>query len=215
VSRLVPVLLLVLLLPACGGDSPPVDAGLDAGLDAGTDAGPPDAGPMCEPVCVPGEACCGDGEGGAVCTRLASDARHCGSCGVDCEATRRGDSCIGALCACGEFLLGCIGSFGSACCVPPPGEGVAHCADLARDFEDCGACNQRCDIERASRCDGASCVCGDERRACAGTATDRCCEDRFERSACVDTSSDREHCGRCGVRCGLGLRCVASECVPL
>lgn len=210
------VSLLALSAVSCGGDDDgaSVDAGLDAGVDAGRDAGPPDAGPMCTPSCGLGQGCCWAEEGTA-CVPLATDLHNCGVCGLDCALTGRGDSCQAAQCACGDFRLGCVGSIGSTCCVPPEGTGGPTCADLARSREHCGTCNNACVLEQANRCDGARCVCGDERRACAGTDVDQCCGDRFEVFACVDVTSDREHCGTCGNRCGAGFRCDAGTCVPL
>ncbi|UJR81132.1 hypothetical protein [Sandaracinus amylolyticus] len=207
-------LVVIVMMIGCGDDdAPDEDAGIDAAIDSGTDAGS-DAGPMCAPACEPGTACCDDEEGPA-CVALASDIHHCGFCGLDCIATRRGDSCQAAQCACGEFVLGCVGSFASSCCVPPEGGGPPVCADLARSREHCGDCNVECAPEQADRCDGGRCVCGDERIACAGTDTDRCCGDRFEVFSCVDVTSDRDHCGECGNRCNAGFRCAAGECVPL
>ena len=31
---------------------------------------------------------------------------------------------------------------------------------------------------------------------------------------CVNVETDRNHCGRCGHRCGAGMRCLAGACVP-
>ncbi|MCC6527136.1 MAG: hypothetical protein IT373_31095 [Polyangiaceae bacterium] len=33
-------------------------------------------------------------------------------------------------------------------------------------------------------------------------------------AGCVDPATDREHCGSCGVACGLGEACVGGECAP-
>lgn len=197
---------------ACGSTEPTHDAGeIDGGRDAGADAPTLDAGPMCEPSCGEREACCGDGLGGASCTQLVSDIRNCGACGVDCVARGRGDACQASQCSCGDFLLGCVGTSESTCCAS---EGrVPHCANLVRDRLDCGACGNECDVTRANRCDARRCVCGDTRRQCAGTPTDRCCGDRFEVYDCVDTSSDRDHCGDCGNRCTATQRCEAGTCV--
>jgi hypothetical protein len=195
----------------CDGGVPPTDAGLDAGEDAGRDAGPPDAGPMCEPVCEGPDSCCADGAGGGVCTNVALDIENCGLCGIDCVASGRGDACQASQCSCGDFLLGCIGNSESTCCAA--GGREPHCANIVRDRLDCGACGNECDVMRANRCDALTCVCGDTRGQCAGTPTDLCCADRFERYDCVDTTSDREHCGACANRCTAGMTCVAGTCV--
>lgn len=204
-------LAVVLVLAGCEGEGEPADAGIDAAADAGIDAGPPDSGPVCESACGSGEICCADGEGGGVCSNVAADIENCGLCGLDCVATGRGDDCRASQCSCGDFLIGCVGTSESTCCVSPGRE--PHCANLVRDLLDCGACGAECDVTRASRCDGRRCVCGDTRRECDGTATDFCCADRFEIYDCVDTTSDRQHCGACGDRCPAGLTCVAGSCV--
>lgn len=207
-----PVLLvLALSVAGCGEDVALDDAGIDAGSDGGQDGGQ-DAGPRCEPACGTAQACCPDGAGGGSCARLATDIENCGACGIDCVATGRGDSCQTSSCACGDFILGCLGTSTSTCCVPPAGGGDPHCANLVRDFRDCGACGSECDPRRASDCDARRCVCGASRTQCAGTDADRCCPDVTGTYACVDTTSDRDHCGECGQRCPGGSTCVAGTC---
>lgn len=199
------------VLSACGDDATASDAGLDATVDAGTDAGPRDAGPMCEPVCAINEACCAVDEGGAACTSIVRNIENCGACGLDCVETGRGDSCQASQCACGDFLLGCIGTLQSTCCVSPPGGRPPHCANLARDALDCGVCGNECDPMRTNACQGARCVCGDTRGPCEGA--DRCCADHTGTFACVDGATDPRHCGECGNRCAAGMRCEAGSCV--
>lgn len=198
----------------CDGALPEDDAGMDAGHDAAVrDVGPPDTGPICEPGCGSGQTCCTDESGAPFCTTVATDVRHCGRCGLDCVASGRGDRCRSSNCGCGIFDLGCIGNMASFCCVPPPGEGEPHCANLFRDPDDCGECNRRCDRRQANRCEGGRCLCGDERRACRGTPDDLCCPDFTEFYSCVDTTGDPAHCGGCGERCPIDTRCVDSRCI--
>jgi hypothetical protein len=207
--------LAVLLALVAGCDPAPMgepDASADAGVDAPPrDAGPPDSGPICEPACTGTLACCHEGSGTA-CVNLASDIAHCGSCRIDCLATGRGDSCRSSQCGCGSFDLGCLGSMESTCC-PATMAREAHCANLFRDAADCGECGRACDPLVGNDCDGARCLCGGERRGCAGTPEDRCCLDFVGAHVCADTTSDPRHCGTCGMRCGIGIPCVGGVCV--
>ncbi len=213
IARPLGLALAVIFVAACDGQ-PTTDAGVDGGSDGGRDSGPPDGGAVCEPLCAVREACCAEPGVGGVCANLAEDVEHCGMCTIDCVASGRGTSCRSSTCACGDFDLGCIGRMSSFCCVPPEGMGAPHCANLQQDTADCGECGRACDPMVGNDCQGARCVCGDSRTGCGGALTDRCCGDRFEVYACVDSTSDREHCGACGNRCVSGMRCVASTCVP-
>ena len=204
--------LVAIALTACGPEDPgPLDAGADAGRDAGMDAGR-DAGASCEPSCGPGMSCCSR-DGVAACTALASDPMNCGSCGLDCVAARRGDRCRASQCACGAFDIGCTGDITSRCCPATPTV-AAHCGNLARDPNDCGECGRVCSRDVGNRCEGGTCVCGDAAAGCGGDATDRCCNDGLGFYACVDTTTDRRHCGACARRCMPTESCEAGACVP-
>ena len=74
-----------------------------------------------ETACPSGESHCAGG-----CVNLASDPRHCGSCGHHCLA---GESCVSGMCS------GC--SVGQVAC--PKG-----CASLSSDPANCGQCGHRC-----------------------------------------------------------------------
>lgn len=202
---------IVSLLVACGLDPTPSDGGIDAPIDAGTDA-ELDGGPLCLASCEPGRTCCGTPDE-PVCVRLMSDVRHCGTCTIDCLADHRGDRCEEGQCGCGDFRLGCVGRMTSYCCIPPAPRDP-YCANLALDRSDCGECGNECIPEAADRCTGGRCVCGDRREPCLGTPESTCCDRGVGLHACVDTTSDPDHCGACGTRCAVPLRCVASACVP-
>jgi hypothetical protein len=194
---------------------PSGDSGIDAALDASIehDGGPPDGGPVCEPICEGVRACCPTPSGEPACSTLVDDLANCGRCGLHCLDTGRGDACRSSQCACGDFDLGCLGRFTSTCCVPPSGAGLPHCANLAQSFDDCGACGRACDPAQANDCDGGRCICGDDVDGCAGTPEDSCCADLTDTFSCVDTTRDRLHCGECGNRCSVGMRCELGACV--
>jgi hypothetical protein len=207
-----PVAVALLVSLGCDGDPSPTDAGLDAAMDAGRDAARPDAAPLvCTPECESGDTCC-PSEDGPTCYALRSDPRHCGSCNVDCVASNRGDRCEASQCVCGDSPLGCQGTTGSFCCPPRTPGGVAYCANLAKSAADCGACGNGCDPTQADHCDGGRCICGDERGACDGTPESLCCADSLVDISCVDTTTDRFHCGACNVLCQGVERCENGTC---
>ncbi|MBX7196737.1 MAG: hypothetical protein K1X94_32085 [Sandaracinaceae bacterium] len=210
--RLAP--LLVLLVTGCPPVEPPADA---APLDAGQDASAPDAPAdalSCSLACgSTRERCCRGADGEPACIDVSADVANCGLCGLDCVSTHRGDRCIAMQCSCGGFSIGCTGEASSMCCPSAPDGRAERCANLGRDFEDCGSCGRTCDPARSNRCEGGNCYCGTDGAVCAGTVTDLCCLDVFEVASCVDTTSDDLHCGGCNRRCRAFEHCVASTCV--
>lgn len=190
------------------------DAGADSGIDAGIrDAEAPDAPPpMCEPGCEDAETCCADPGGGEnACYALRTDPEHCGTCGTNCVASNRGDGCRSSQCTCGDDSLGCRGTLEDFCCPPREDGGQAYCANLALSATDCGGCDSACDLRRSDRCDGGRCVCGLAREPCEGTPESTCCVDEPD-IGCVDTTSDRFHCGECNNLCQGGERCEGGTC---
>lgn len=194
--------------------SGPLDAGSDTPVDAfvRTDT-PRDSGPPCDLSCLVAEACCVVDEV-PMCVNVVSDVHNCGSCGLDCIATRRGDACLTRQCACGAFDIGCTG-ITDECCPAVPGGREAHCANVNIAFEDCGACGAACRDGEASECRNGDCMCGVSDRACAGTPGDLCCGLGFGMLAygCVNTLIDPDHCGACNERCRSDQRCEAGTCV--
>jgi len=199
------------LVCACGDDDVVPDAAADSGaLDGARDAGR-DAAPACDPACPPGEVCCGEPDGTSRCSAFVSDLHHCGGCNVDCTMGL-GTMCVTGSCACGLASVGCLGTRQSTCCPPRGGVGVEYCADFDVDTSDCGGCGIACELERASECVGGTCICGADRRACDGTASDTCCFDTTGTAHCLDTLTDRFNCGGCGVRCETIEACDRGTC---
>ncbi|MFN7696499.1 MAG: hypothetical protein ACK5U8_01260 [Deltaproteobacteria bacterium] len=218
-SPIHPILLVVTLwavpaLPACPPSTVPEDASLDVAMrDAPRSDATFDA-LRCNLSCATTqERCCRAPEGVEQCIDVSADVTNCGVCGLDCVATRRGDRCIAMQCSCGDFSIGCTGEDNSSCCPVAPDGRAQRCANLGRDFGDCGDCGRTCDIRQANRCEGGLCRCGVAGDLCAGTETDLCCVDVFGVAACVDTGRDSDHCGRCNRRCGAFENCIDGECV--
>lgn len=205
----------LLVLAHCAPEAA-IDAGGDAPLDAPAPRDVPrDLGPPCELSCGVGEGCCVV-EGAPACVLLESDPTSCGLCGLDCIAARRGDACNAGRCACGRFDIGCTGA-PDVCCPEIAGVVEAHCANLDVAEQDCGECGRSCVVGQASECRSGECLCPGSGRACAGTAEDLCCPVGVGAAVdtCVDTRTDREHCGACGRRCTLSQRCDAGRCVSI
>lgn len=204
------------LLAASTLGCPPGEATRDGSLDARpatSDAHERDA-LACDPTCSSTrERCCASAEGAPRCVDVSSDVANCGLCGFDCRALRRGDRCVAMQCSCGAFAIGCTGEDTSLCCPPAPDGRAERCANVGRDFDDCGGCGRVCDAMRANRCEAGQCQCGTDGSRCAGTPEDRCCLDRFDVASCVDTTRDDDHCGDCDVRCTALERCVLGRCV--
>jgi hypothetical protein len=209
--------LLVALLSGCPATDPPRDAATESGpspADAPSPDAAADAGPPCDLRCATTQQrCCLDEAGAPACVDVANDVTNCGLCGLDCVATHRGDRCVAMQCTCGDFDIGCTGRQDSFCCPEAPDGRVARCANLGRDFGDCGGCGRTCDALTADRCEGGLCTCGRTGRTCAGTRADRCCVDVFENGACVDTTRDKLHCGGCNVQCGAFEDCIDGRCI--
>lgn len=199
----------------CGCDPTPVptDAPVASTMDAGRDViiARRDAPELvCPSGCESFEHCC-DIEGTLTCLALASDILHCGDCTNDCVALDRGDGCANGMCSCGDVEIGCLGGIASTCCVTASGAG--NCADLRNDFDDCGACNARCDAAVADHCEVGECACGESDEACGGGTT--CCSPRFGGgpAECVSLDTSVEHCGECQFRCGPLELCRDGLCV--
>ncbi|MGE0792132.1 MAG: hypothetical protein AB7S26_41045 [Sandaracinaceae bacterium] len=195
---------------ACDGGDPsdggPDGSRRDAALDGRVDAAPL----MCTPTCPMEQACCAlDLMGTNGCVSLIDDPRHCGSCGVNCLATGRGDRCELSGCACGTSTLGCRGTRQSTCCQLPGL--VPYCGNLDTDGDNCGECGRLCDARVGDRCDGGECRCGGNRISCLGTPESTCCQNGVD-VACTDTTTDRFNCGVCNNLCQGAERCAFGSC---
>lgn len=211
------LMMVLVVAAACGDDSSGEDdAGSDAG-DATVDTGrrdsrPQDTGPQCTPACTGDEDCCVV-DGVPTCVNTLTDDNNCGICGIQCGLEfGRGTSCRLGSCECGNIEVGCQGTDVSWCCPPTMDATRAYCANFFTDTSDCGMCGNPCDPRQANVCNGMQCRCGSSRDACTGEPDSVCCAGLAE-FECVDTTSDREHCGGCMNRCQLSEDCIDSECI--
>ncbi len=135
-------------------------------------------------------------------------------------------ACGGACCAMGEACV--AGACVATSC--PMGQTAcpsAGCVNLMTDRNHCGACSQRCMSSQsctAGRCvavvtsgcmvdgdcaTGERCVSG----VCTATMTMACMAPRTMCGmACVDTQTDRNQCGACGVVCVRDSGCYLGTC---
>jgi hypothetical protein len=158
--------------------------------------------------CVVGDARLGEGCAGlGVCeVDFRTSVVHCGGCRVACnppDGNIVADVCVDGVCDCGSEPGTRPCDSGWTCCA---GSG---CHNLQTDFEHCGFCHNAC-TRAADRCASGTCVCGELGRTCDptrdGSAT-TCCG-----GLCVDTQTNPEHCGGCGIRCGPHASCVDGRC---
>ncbi|MDW8245834.1 MAG: hypothetical protein RMJ84_04575 [Sandaracinaceae bacterium] len=132
-----------------------------------------------------------------------SDIEHCGSCNHRCPAVANAmRTCSMSRCAfsCNPGFADCNGQAMDGCEV-----------NLNTNPNHCGGCNIRCAPGEA--CMMGRCVCGSIQGSVGGgalcvTPNNHCCN-----GACVDTLSNSNHCGRCGVVCSSGTTCHRGNCV--
>ena len=133
---------------------------------------------------------------------------HCGACGTACELANAVESCQEMRCE----LVSCYAGFGD--CDGTVGTG---CETSLITASDCGACGRACSDALLPLCGisalgSRGCVA-----ACAAPAGTQC------GTSCVDTASDPQACGSCGVVCradhGAGVcgggGCGLGACDPL
>ncbi len=130
-----------------------------------------------EDAALDGSACIRTLAGGTEVVDFSTDMRHCGGCGMACPSLRT-DQCVDGVCKCstnGRDELPCDG--GLVCC--NGGGSASGCRDFSADFDNCGACGNACERERADACVDGNCVCGTG-LPCGGSLS--CCGGR-----CVDS----------------------------
>jgi hypothetical protein len=135
------------------------------------------------------------------CVDTSQDPNNCGTCGNACPS--------------GSTCLGLSSGTGEGDCVAPDG-GCPACGCIAVDPKNCGGCGFGCPAGQTCSggvCSGAKSPCG------VGRIGAYCDLDAGESSiccpggGCVDTLSDPNNCGHCGVVCSAKTRCTAGSCV--
>jgi hypothetical protein len=130
------------------------------------------------------EACAGE------CKDFTADGLNCGSCGNVCGA---GSVCVNGNCQCGFGQIKC----GDKCITP------------SVDPLNCGSCGNLCGTGQnvgKNFCVSGGCVgsCPAPLTGCGQGAN----------AACVNTNSDSNNCGGCGIKCQGNTGCSAGQCVP-
>lgn len=138
------------------------------------------------PECCDGDTCvpeCGDCK-----TCLAG---QCGPCPGCCDGVKCVSDCLSCnVCESGKCTP-CV-AFGQICCGGTCVSGIC-CADV-----ECGP--------KGDTCTGHACFCGGS-ATCTGGSEIQCCS-----GSCIDTNTQRTHCGSCGHTCGSNQLCVDGEC---
>lgn len=174
-----------------GGDGP------DANVQA-PDVGPDDAGS------APDSGASNPPPVGATCNGqpvdLSQDPRHCGQCGIACDAAL--GSCEAGRCTCAAGLTVCGTS--------------QRCEDLTRDAANCGTCGNSCG--EGAFCLQGACTCRPGLTLCAGKCVDlskdpgHCgsCANSCGQGVCYSGNCQQGTCGwsRFDCRQGDGTACI-------
>ncbi|MBI5496221.1 MAG: hypothetical protein HY904_14455 [Deltaproteobacteria bacterium] len=188
----------------CGARCAPGQTCVDGLCTGGSAAcGRGDLGRFCDADGGTRSVCCASG-----CADLQADEANCGWCNQHCAA---GTTCVAGSCA----TLSCAGTPDNAACYADGGFGFccsAACVDRQTDPNHCGECGHRCAggaVCRGGRCGVDVCDAPHAGAPCFadGGGAGRCCA-----AGCVDTTSDHEHCGGCGLPCGPTETCLNSGC---
>jgi len=130
---------------------------------------------------------------------LLSDPANCGACGEACTAAgpcKQGGGCAGG---------SCVPAVAIECDDPPQGpcwESSGTCNPSTGECEyspvpDGAECGDPC-----HRCNSGDCMPLGEGASYDGVSSHRCCD-----GVAVDTSTNADHCGGCGLPCASGETC--------
>jgi hypothetical protein len=138
--------------------------------------------------------CCGSGleSCNGQCLDFSADPNNCGSCGNTCGS---GSSCVQGQCKCGFGQIQCNGA-----CITP-----------SIDPLNCGGCPGQGGVScptTAPYCVSGGCV-----GSCPAPLTG-CPLANSSNKECVNTDSDSDNCGGCGIKCLGNTGCSAGQCVP-
>jgi hypothetical protein len=145
------------------------------------------AGQCTSPVCPAGQVLCNN-----ICVNEQTDPNNCGGCGTVCLTgqTCNAGQCTSPVCPAGQVLCNNI------------------CVDEQTDINNCGACGNACkESNAAAACNLGKCAiasCNSGFADCNGVVADGCE---------VNTKTDNNNCGGCGVKCLSGQTCSNAVCV--
>ena len=148
------------------------------------------------------DVCCASG-----CVDTQTDSQNCGYCGNACYG---GLACVGGTCT----ALTCTASTETAPCAVDGGAGnccSSSCVDLETDPHNCGDCGHGCAGSTTCAHGGCGVDTCDASHAGApchlADGLGLCCA-----AGCVDTDSDPQNCGGCGLPCAPGQTCSGGGC---
>ncbi len=148
-------------------------------------------------ACAPGYGDCNTNAADGCETNTSNTTDHCGACGTVCpSATNAAAACVGGGCVtfCVTGFLDCDGLDTTGCEV-----------NVRTDLANCGACGRACTTANATpACTMSQCTiarCNTGFADCDGAAANGCE---------VNTGSNVQHCGGCGMRCPVGPNQIAT-----
>jgi hypothetical protein len=189
-----------------------------------TEADCTETGSRCDPNggtcerCGPNQKRCNN-----VCTDINTDTA-CGDCGESCDQTdvNLDNHCIESSPGSGSFHCsqrckdGLVFVGGKCAIECPPGSGLEPCnnvcVDQLRDPEHCGGCSPA-PADTSDPNSAPACTNGTPDITCKNGYTKRC----GSPPKCVDTTSDTQHCGACGIVCNAANgnnACLSGTCKP-
>jgi hypothetical protein len=159
------------------------------------------------------DGCCRELDGMKACNDFCVDTNthpsHCGNCNSPCGSD---ETCVDGECVpenpCPKGLAaqGLCCTDGRISCSGPSGPFCAPAKHTCCGDNSCDESQVCCDASQGVCCTRGRCVAG------------QCCPDgrKVCRDECVDTQTDRKHCGGCDGWCnGPGLECCAGSCKNL
>jgi hypothetical protein len=163
----------------------------------------------CGHACAAGQSCvngtcattsCSGGQTlcGSSCVSTSNDVNNCGSCGHVCPANHDIPGCVSGICT----IATCTAGFGDCNNIASDG-----CESSLSSTTSCGACGNVCSANNAtSSCVNSTCgiaSCNSGYANCDGNVVNGCE---------VNTLTDFNNCGACGVHCAAGQSCSAGVC---
>jgi hypothetical protein len=122
----------------------------------------------------------------------ASDS--CGACALPNAVPRCANDGSCAIATCSGSYKDCDGALENGCEI-----------DLARDEQNCGACNNACSADQgATSCSGGTCIIV----FCTAPYAD--CDKKYGNGCETDTDTDPDNCGGCNQPCSGN--CVSGNC---
>jgi Stigma-specific protein, Stig1 len=154
----------------------------------------------CGHACLSNQACCS-----GKCTNLQTSVSSCGKCGHACQ---RGAFVAAVACQSGKCKIVSCDS-GHADC---DGTFSTGCETDTTTASNCGTCGKTCSVQNGTAgCSAGTCVIA----GC--TSPFQNCDGQFSSGCNIDTSTDVQNCGGCGMSCGTvnngTAGCTAGTCV--